>query len=109
MATARSACPTIKFSVVCLAGASGRIAVAAAGADFSRCAFQLDTAALPGFSELVPLSLSGVGLLAADPGSDLMLSPRTLHLGTLSVALNGLLSGSDLSVSLAGGPPPLGT
>jgi hypothetical protein len=76
-----------------------------AGSDFSRFAFQLDAAAWPGFTELVPLSQAGLNLIADDPGQSLTLSPGTLHLGTLSVDLTGLAAVSGLSVSLAGLPP----
>jgi hypothetical protein len=82
------------------------------GTDFSRFTFNLNPTTLPGWSELSPIGLLGVGLYApADPIAGPFLSPGAspADLGTLTVDLTGIAPGTDLFVTLAGGPPGLGT
>lgn len=82
------------------------------GTDFSRFSFALNPATLPGWDELVPIDLAGVGLYApADPVSGPFLVPSAslYPLGTLTVDLAGLPLGSEVFVTLAGGLSGLGT
>jgi hypothetical protein len=84
----------------------------AGGTDFSRFSFALNTPSLPGWQELVPVGLAGVGLYGpADPVAGPFLAPGSTpyDLGTLSADLSGFAAGQSLLLSLAGGPPGLGT
>lgn len=84
----------------------------AGGTDFGRFSFDLDAATLPGWVELAPIGLLGVGLYGpADPVSGPFLSPSAspYAIGTLRIDLTGLPAATDLLVTLAGGPPGLGT
>jgi hypothetical protein len=80
----------------------------AGGANFSRFDFAPSPVTLPGWTALNPLSASGVGLFVPpDPlaGPFLLPSPSAQNVGTLSVSLAGILGGTPLTVTLAGGPP----
>lgn len=80
----------------------------AGGTDFSRFSIDLDTATLPGWLELAPINLAGVGLYAPDdPGPGPFLSPSATPyaIGTLRVDLTGLSAGTDLFVTLAADAP----
>lgn len=75
--------------------------------DFSRFSFLLDSATLPGWVELDPLSSDGVGLFAPlDPLTDppFAVLGTAERIGTLLVDLSGLPGDTDVFVTLAGGP-----
>jgi hypothetical protein len=87
-------------------------ALTANGADFSRFSFALDTSTLPGWKELVPVGVLGVGLEGpSDPVSGPFLGPSATpyHIGTLTIDLTGLPTSKALFATLAGGPPGLNT
>jgi hypothetical protein len=82
----------------------------AGGTAFGRFAFALDPTAAPGWAELVGVGAGGVGLYAPlDPVAGPFLPPGSYALGTLTVDLTGLPGGAAVTVSLAGGPPGLGS
>lgn len=78
--------------------------------DFSRFAFAPDSGALPTWLAAGTLGASGVELLfPADPFLGPFLGPTggPATIGTLMVDLTGIPGGTDLLVTLAGGPPGL--
>jgi len=78
--------------------------------NFSRFTFTPNAAALPGWSQLAPITGSGFNLLAPDdPLNGPFLSPSASPsaIGALSVNLAGLSANQTLIVTLAGGTPGL--
>ena len=84
------------------------------GTDFSRFAFTPNPTTLIGWEELVPGLLGTDGFSLYGPSDPLLgpfvtPSPDLQFLGTLTINLLGLPVGTELFVTLAGGPPGLGT
>jgi hypothetical protein len=77
------------------------------GTDYSRFSFQLNTANVPGWLELVPISPSGFNLIVPDVSGQPLgpTGPTGLLFGTLTVDLTGIAPGTSLFATLAGGTP----
>jgi hypothetical protein len=92
---------TVQLSVV-----GSDPALTAGGTDYSRFRFQLNTAAVPGWSELAPINpTTGFDLNAPnDPVNGPFIGPTSgLLFGTLTVNLAGIALGTSLFATLAGG------
>ncbi len=98
--------PSDLLNAVVLSVVGSDPALTAGGTDYSRFGFQLNTAAVPGWSELAPISPSGFDLNAPDdPTKGPFIGPTSgLLFGTLTVDLTGIAPGTSLFATLAGGP-----